>query len=415
MGVDVSLLAPDNWAVVDCVVVGAGQAGLASSYHLSSLGIEHVLLDRGEVAQTWRVARWDGFHLNTPNWATQLPGLGASDADPDAFAALVDVIALLENYAVEIDAPVRTGVEVTSLRRTPRGFELDVDGDSVRARAVVVASGAFQQPTARVAEVPSDVLQLHTAAYRRAGDLPDGAVLVVGSGQSGCEIAQELLEAGRVVHLSVGRCPWAPRRHRGRELIRWLVDVGMMDDSVHALPSPAARLAGNVTVSGAHGGVDCNPLLLETAGAHLHGRLTGFQDGRALFADDLSKSLESGLSFERDLRQRFDDYALDAGLDLPPHIPVEQKPHEPPNSSELSLEAEGITTVMWATGFRPAFGWIDIPVFDELGFPRADRGVTDVPGLTFVGLPWLHTRRSPLLLGVGDDAGYVAQAVAAAL
>jgi putative flavoprotein involved in K+ transport len=401
--------------MVDCVVVGAGQAGLASSYHLSSLGIEHIVLERGEVAQTWRVARWDGFHLNTPNWATQLPGLRASDAHPDEFAALGEVIGLLENYALDIDAPVRTGVDVTELRHTVRGFELDVDGDSVQARAVVVATGAFQQPTARVAEVPSEVLQLHTAAYRRAGELPDGAVLVVGSGQSGCEIAQELLEAGRVVHLSVGRCPWAPRRYRGRELIRWLVDVGMMDDSVDALPSPAARLAGNVTVSGAHGGVDCNPLLLEAAGAHLHGRLTGFRDGRGLFADDLAENLEKGMSFERDLRQRFDDYALAAGLDLPHHTPAEQKPHEPRSSSELPLEAEGITTVLWATGFRPAFRWIDIPVFDELGFPRARRGVTHVPGLMFVGLPWLHTRRSPLLLGVGDDAGYVARAVAAAL
>jgi putative flavoprotein involved in K+ transport len=401
--------------VVDCVVVGAGQAGLASSYHLSRLGIEHVVLERSRVAQTWRVARWDGFHLNTPNWATQLPGLWASDADPDAFAPLVEVIAMLENYASQIDAPVQNGAEVTALRRAERGFELNVDGDSVRARAVVVATGAFQQPTAAHAGVPSAVLQLHSAGYRRASDLPAGGVLVVGSGQSGCEIAQELLEAGRSVHLSVGRCPWAPRRHRGRELIRWLVDVGMMDDSVDALPSPAARLAGNVTVSGAHGGVDCNPLLLEEAGARLHGRSTGFRDGRALFADDLSENLERGLRFERELRRRFDDYARAADLDLPPHVPAEWEPQGPRVSSELALDAEGIAVVLWANGFRPAFGWIEIPVFDELGFPRARRGVTDVPGLVFVGLPWLHTRRSPLLLGVGDDAGYVSEAVAAAL
>jgi putative flavoprotein involved in K+ transport len=401
--------------VVKCVVIGAGQAGLASSYHLTRLGVEHVVFERGEVAQTWRVARWDGFHLNTPNWATQLPGLGASDADPDVFAPLAEVIALLEKYAVEIDAPVQSGVEVAALRRTAAGFELDVDGDSVQARTVVVTTGSFQQPTTFPAKGPSGVLQLHTSAYRRAGDLPEGGVLVVGSGQSGCEIAQELLEAGRSVHLSVGRCPWAPRRHRGRELIRWLVDVGMMDDRVDTLPTPAARLAGNVTVSGAHGGIDCNPLLLQAAGAHLHGRLTGFRDGRAVFADDLAENLEKGLTFERDLRQRFDDYARAAGLDLPQHIPVEQEPHEPRSSTELVIDAEGITTILWANGFRPAFGWIDIPVFDEFGFPRARRGVTDVPGLTFVGLPWLHTRRSPLLLGVGDDAGHVAQAVVAAL
>jgi putative flavoprotein involved in K+ transport len=401
--------------VDDCVVIGAGQAGLASSYHLTRLGIEHVLLERGRVAQTWRAARWDGFHLNTPNWATQLPGLRQTDTDPDAFAPLTEVIALLEDYAVEIEAPVRAGVEVTGLRHTARGFELDVDGDCVHARTVVVATGAFQQPTAPPLEAPSGVLHVHSSGYRHPGDLPAGGVLVVGSGQSGCEIAQELLESGRRVHLSVGRCPWAPRRYRGRDLIRWLVDVGMMDDSVDALPSPGARLAGNVTVSGAHRGIDCNPLLLEAAGADLHGRLTGFRDGRAIFADDLAENLQAGLTFERDLCRRFDDHALDTGLELTPHVPVEQQSQHARGGSELALAGEGISTVLWATGFRPAFGWIDIPVFDGLGFPRTRRGVTEVPGLMFVGLPWLHTRRSPLLLGVGDDAGHVAQEVAAAL
>jgi putative flavoprotein involved in K+ transport len=240
-------------------------------------------------------------------------------------------------------------------------------------------------------------------------------VLIVGNGQSGCEIGQELLDDGRALHLAVGRCPWAPRRHRGRDLIRWFLDAGMMDDTLDRLPSPASRVAGNVTVSGAKGGTDCDPLILEAAGAELHGRLTAIQGGRAVFADDLAPTLAKGLEFERDLRARFDRHALAQGLDLPPHVPPDppRRPHA--GRTELDLEAAAVTTVLWANGYRPAFGWIDLPIFDGLGFPRTRRGVTDVPGLAFVGLPWMHTRRSPLLLGVGDDAAHVAAATAAHL
>jgi putative flavoprotein involved in K+ transport len=399
--------------MVDCAVIGGGQAGLAASYHLGRLGVEHVVLERGRVAETWRSARWDGFHLNTPNWATRLPGFKPAGADPDSFAPLAEVIDMLEAYAERIDAPVRAGVEVTALRRVGTSFELDVDGDTISARSAIVATGAFQQPTsAPVTGLGDRVLVTHTSAYRSPGQLPEGGVLIVGSGQSGCEIAQELIDDGREVHLSVGRCPWAPRRHRGRELIRWMEDVGLLDDSVDALPSPSARVAGNVTVSGARGGCDCHPLLLEAAGAQLHGRMVGLRDGRALFADDLDDTLQRGLTFERDLRARFDEHAAKAGLDLPPHHPVSWPRRDRVDATELSFEARGVTTIMWANGYRPGFGWVQLPIFDNLGFPRARRGVTDVPGLAFLGLPWLHTRRSPLLIGVGGDAEHVAGAVA---
>ena len=400
--------------MIDCVVIGGGQAGLAASYHLRRRGIEHVVFERGRVAETWRTARWDGFHLNTPNWATQLPGLERSGVDPDAFASLPEVISLLEDYSDRIDAPLQTGVSVAGLRRRRGVFELDIAGDQVQARSLVVATGAFQQPTSALAAraAPDSVLQLHTSAYRNPSELPDGGVLVVGSGQSGCEISQELLDAGRRVHLSVGRCPWAPRRHRGRDVIRWMVDAGMMDATIDSLPSPGARTAGNATVSGARGGVDCHPLLLESAGAQLHGRLTGFRDGSAIFDDDLGANLQSGMAFERELRARFDEYADAAGLDLPAETPVEWPEADHTGVPELSLEGEGISVVLWANGFRPNFGWIDLPLFDELGFPRAHRGMSDVPGLVFLGLPWLSTRRSPLLLGVGEDADHVVTAIA---
>jgi putative flavoprotein involved in K+ transport len=400
--------------VEDCIVIGGGQAGLATSYHLRRLGVDHRVLERGAVANTWRTARWDGFHLNTPNWATQLPGAEPPGPDPDAFPPLAEVIAFMDGYADRIGAPVETGVKATALRRSAGAFALDVEGETVAARSVVVATGAFQQPTIppAVEGLPAGVQVLHTSDYRRPADVSPDGVLIVGTGQSGCEIAQELLDAGRTVHLAVGRCPWAPRRHRGRELVRWLVDTGMADDTPAVLPVPAARVAGNVTVSGVRGGVDVNPLILEAAGAHLHGRLTGFRDGAACFAGDLEASLEFGLGFERDLRARFDDHAAATGLDLPEHEPVELPNPRRDEAAELPLGPAGIDTVLLANGYRPAFGWIDLPLFDELGFPRTDRGMSEAPGLAFVGLPWMVTRRSPLLLGVGRDAGHVAGAVA---
>jgi putative flavoprotein involved in K+ transport len=405
-----------NPLVLDCVVIGAGQAGLATSYHLTKLGVEHVVLERGRVGETWRSARWDSFHLNTPNWCTQLPGLEISRSDPDAFAPLAEVVELLARYADRIDAPVRTA-EVTGLAKIRSGFELALADDTLAARSVVVATGAFQRPLSvgAAGAMGRQVIQMHTSAYRSPDDLPEGAVLIVGSGQSGCEIGMELLEKGRAVHLAVGRCGWMARRYRGRELMRWMVDIGATDETADVLPSPAARVAGNVVVSGAHGGRDCSALVLERAGARLYGRFEGVESGRAAFAADLEHSIEFGLTFQRNLALRFDEWAKNAGLELPPAPPEPNRPVRTHDTRELLLHRAGIGAVLWAGGFRPAFSWIDLPIFDDLGFPQAKRGVTTVPGLAFVGLPWLHTRKSPLLLGVGDDAKHVTTAIATQL
>ena len=402
--------------MIDCAVIGAGQAGLATSHHLHRLGIEHVVLERGRVAETWRTARWDSFHLNTPNWCTQLPGLDLAGADLDAFSPIGEVVETFDRYAADMGAPVQAA-DVTGLGPGERGFVLELEGDEVAARSAVVATGAFQQPLAiRAADdAPRGIHQLHTSAYRNPGDLPDGGVLIVGSGQSGCEIGLELLEVGRDVHLAVGRCGWFPRRYRGRELMRWFDDIGVLDDAPDVLPTPAARVGGNVVVSGSRGGRDCNALVLERAGARLYGRFQSFDSGRAAFAPTLDDALDFARAFERNLAVRCDEWAEAAGLELPRAVPEPERPVREHDPTELDLAREDVTTVLWAGGFRPAFSWIDFPIFDELGFPGTTRGVSEVPGLAFVGLPWLHARKSPLLLGVGDDAGHVAEAIAAHL
>jgi putative flavoprotein involved in K+ transport len=393
---------------VRTVVVGAGQAGLATSYHLTQRGHDHVVLERGLVGETWRAERWDGFALNTPNWTLQLPGFDYSGPDPDAFAPLADVIGYLEGYAESIPAPVRTGVEVARVRRTDKGFVVATSEGELEATNVVVAAGAYQRPTptSLTAQVPSDVFQLHTSKYRRPDQLPAGGVLVVGSGQSGCQIADELLSAGRAVYLSVGRCPWFPRRYRGRELVHWLIETGIADDTVESLPSQAARLTCNPPVSGNDGGHDCNPRWLARRGATLLGRVEGIENGVVRLGGALEESLASGDAFVAGFEQRVDELVLVSGLDVP-----EPEPHDPPApvrvTTELDLRDAGIGTVLWANGFRPDHSWIEGVETDDQGWPVHERGVSPVPGLYFVGLHWLHTRKSSLLFGVGEDAAYV--------
>jgi putative flavoprotein involved in K+ transport len=332
---------------VDTVVIGAGQAGLAASYHLSRIGREHVVLERGRVGERWRSERWDGFVLNTPNWAQRLPGFHYAGDEPDAFAPLAEVIAYLEGYAQSFGSPVREETEVSRVRRADGGFRVETNDGPFAARNVVVTAGAYQSPTASplTTSLPTDVHQLHTSAYKRPDQLPDGAVLVVGSGQSGCQIAEELLAAGRRVFLSVGRCPWVPRRDRGRELVHWLIETGFADETVDTLPSPAARLTCNPPVSGNDGGHDCNPRWLAARGAVLLGRVTGIAGHTAQIGGGLAESLTFGEEFVSTFRRRVDEYVAAAGLDVPEREPDED-PAPLPEIAELDLRREGITSVL---------------------------------------------------------------------
>ena len=392
---------------VETAVIGAGQAGLAASYFLTQSGREHVVLERGRVGETWRSQRWDGFYLNTPNFAQRLPGFHYAGPDPESFAPLPEVIAYLEDYARSFAAPVRGGVDVERVQRRDGRFRLHTSADALEAESIVVAAGAYQQPTptALAESVPADVFQLHTTAYRRPDQLPDGAVLVVGSGQSGCQIAEELIDAGRSIYLSCGHCGWLPRRYRGRELVEWLIDVGIADDTPDDLPSPAARLRCNPPVSGNDGGHDCNPRWLAAKGAILLGRVEAFDGSTVQIGDNLEESLAWGDEFSAQYRKQVDDYVSENGLDapdedVPPPAPVR-------SVSELDLARDRITTVLWANGFRPNHSWIEGVKIDAQGWPIHGAGVSPVTGLYFVGLHWLRTRKSSLFLGVGDDAEHV--------
>ncbi len=393
----------------ETVVIGAGQAGLSVSYHLSQAGRDHVVLERGDVADTWRTKRWDGFYLNTPKWTQQLPGREYAGPEPDEFSSLDEVISYFDDYAGSIPAPIRTGVDVTRVRPAGDTFEVEANDETLQAQNVVVATGAYPEPTPTplAADVPGDVFQLHTSEYRRPAQLPEGAILIVGGGQSGCQIADELMQAGRPIYLSVGRCPWIPRRYRGREILRWLVEIGFMDQTVDTLPSPAARLTCNPPVSGNDGGHDCHPRWLEERGAMLLGRVQELRGHTVVLAPGLEETLAQGDAFRVELIAKIDGHIAANGMDLPEQEPEAERPQSAPSVHEVDLRAAGISTILWSNGYRPEFRWIDAPLFDTDGWPIQKRGITTCPGLYFVGLHWLHTRKSSLLFGVGDDAEHV--------
>lgn len=396
-------------ARLDTIVVGGGQAGLAASYHLTERGREHLVLERGRVGETWQSQRWDGFCLNTPNWAQQLPGYHYRGDDPDAFAPLAEVVEYLEGYSSSFGAPVREDVDVTGLRQEGDGYLVETQDERFLAENVILATGAFQQPTPRAlgAESATDVFQLHTSAYRNPGQLPEGAILVVGAGQSGCQIADELLQAGRSVYLSAGRCPWFPRRYRGREIVGWALDIGLLDQTVDTLQSPAARLVCNPPVSGNDGGHDCHPRWLASRGAALLGRVRHIDGTRISFEPGLEETLLAGDTFVAELKRGIDAYIAAQGLTAPEDEADDEPPPPVPDTEELELERSGISTVLWATGFRPDYGWIHLPLADDQGWAIQQRGVTEYPGLYIVGLNWLHKRKSALFCGVGEDAEYV--------
>jgi putative flavoprotein involved in K+ transport len=399
---------------VGVVVIGAGQAGLATSHELTQRGVEHLVLERGRIGETWR-RRWDSFCLVTPNWSVQLPGHGYDGEDPDGYMPRDEIVAYLERYAATSKAPVREGVEVSSLRRLSgdQGYLLKTTLGRLEAQSVVVATGAYQKPhrPAGASSLPAGLLQIDVEGYRLPESLPQGKVLVVGSGQSGCQLAEELHEAGRKVYLSCGRAPWVPRRLGGRDIVWWLIESGIFDQPFESLQSPTARLISNPLATGHGGGHDLHLRTLHAMGVTLTGHFLGATGREARFAPDLAESLAWGDARHREFVDVFSKLAAQRGLE-PPEFD-EPGPFDARAPERLDLS--GLGAVIFAGGFRPDYrSWLPwAEAFDDLGFPLQRDGASIVlPGLYFAGVHFLRKRKSSLLCGVGEDAQIVASTIA---
>ena len=399
---------------VDVAIVGAGQAGLATSYYLSQAGIEHLVLDRAGVGDSWRSRRWDSFTLNIPNWSFTLPGFPYDGTDPDGFMLREEIVDRFARYARVINAPVENGVDVTALEQAADGtYQLSTPTGPIRARAVVVATGAYQRHQVPANTFDARILQLTTDQYRNPHELQEGGVLVVGAGQSGCQIAEDLLADGRRVWLASGSCGWMPRRYRGRDNVAWRMDMRMFDETVERL-GYESRHACPPIQTGVGRDRDLSLLTLREAGVTLTGRLLSADGTRVRLADNLPQNAARADDFARRFMARVDAYIVDAGIDAPPSAPFRVL-NVAAVPTALDLAAEHITNVIWSTGFRLDFSWIALDLNLRDDYPEQTQGVSHHHGLYFMGLQLMHTRKSGLIFGVGEDAQHVATAIAAHL
>ncbi len=399
---------------IEVVVVGGGQAGIAMSEHLSDRRVPHVVLERSRVAERWRSERWDSLVTNGPVWHDRFPGLEFTGLDPEDFASKDGVADYLATYAEKIGAPIRCGVEVTSVRRNTgrRGFRVRTSDGDIDARYVVAATGPFQRPVVPpVIPGDADLVQLHSSAYRNPAQLPEGGVLVVGSGSSGVQIADELRADGRRVYLSVGPHDRPPRRYRGHDFVWWLGVLGKWEASAPAQGAEHVTIA----VSGAHGGHTVDFRDLAGRGVTLVGRTESFDAGTVRFAPDLRDNIARGDANYLSLLDEADAYVERNGLDLPEEPGARVLGAYPESVTdplpELDLAAAGVRTVLWATGFTADYGWLRVDAFDENGRPRHQRGVSSEPGVYFMGLPWQSRRGSSFIWGAWHDAKYVADQI----
>jgi putative flavoprotein involved in K+ transport len=400
------------------IIVGGGQAGLSMSFCLKQRGIDHLIFEKHRIGHTWRTQRWDTFCLVTPNWQCKLPGFDYAGSDPRGFMLRDQIVRYIEDYASSFSPPIMEGVGVSKLRTADDGdgFALTTSSGDYTAEQVVVAVGGYHRPSIpRLAErLPDDILQLHSSQYRSPAQLPPGEVLVVGTGQSGCQIADDLHIAGRRVHLCVGGAPRTARRYRGKDVVEWLHDMGYYDLPVHQHPlKERVRAKANHYVTGRDGGRDIDLRKLALEGMKLYGRLKDIQGSTLHFAPELKKNLDQADEVAESIKTTIDKFIDKHGVTAPfeeRYKPVWQPAEE---TLELDFRKAGITSVIWSIGFQSDFGWVEVPVFDGKGYPCHERGVTNKDGLYFLGLPWLYTWGSGRFSGVARDAGYLAERIVA--
>lgn len=403
---------------VNTVVVGGGQAGLSVSHYLKQRYVDHVVLEQADKpGEAWRNHRWDSFALNTPRWQSRLPGGHYGADDPDGFMPRQEIVAHLDEMAQRL--PIRTRSRVVSVAREAASGDYVVsidDGENIRTRNVVVATGLYQTP--KIPELghdlPASIRQLHSDSYRNPDELLPGAVLVVGSAQSGAQIAEELYESGRKVYLAVGRAGRTPRRYRGKDANWWFARMGHYNRTVSELPSPRAKFAGKPHISGTKNGHTINLHQFARDGVTLLGRLEAIDGGIVRLKGDLHDNLLAADRVEAEFVKAVDSYVASTGMSAPAEtLPILCDGFGQRILTELDLAAAGITNVIWATGYAFDFSMIALPVTDGDGFPIQTRGVSAFPGLFFVGLPWLHNAKSGLIFGVGEDARYIADRISA--
>lgn len=404
--IDITLQEGDHYPAV---IVGGGQAGLSVSRHLTQAGVRHVVIERDSVAHEWRDGRWDAFTLVTPNWHCVLPGYAYDGQDPDGFMKRDEVYEWVRGYADTFDAPVAEGVEVRRIEKDADGaFTVHTSAGTITADSVTSATGGYHRPItpAWASELPESIMQLHSHHYRNAQQLPEGNILVVGTGQSGTQIAEDLHLEGRSVHLAVGRAPRVARFYRGRDCMTWLADMGVYDIPV-STRGLAKRESTNHYVTGRDGGRDIDLRAFATQGMMLHGRATGIDEGAIRFDDSLATNLDHADSVAESIKNDIDAYIAAEGIDAP----SEQRyaPVWTPEVQQTSVSLDELDAVVWAIGFRADWSWLgDLDVLDAEGHPAHDRGATAVPGFQFVGLPWLHTWGSGRFHAIARDAAHVA-------
>jgi putative flavoprotein involved in K+ transport len=396
---------------VNVAIIGGGQAGLATSWYLTQAKVDHVVLESGRVAETWRSRRWDSFCLVTPNQFIHLPGAKYDGPDPDGFMPLAEIVDYFQSWADSFDAPVGGNSRVTKLEADGAGFLLTLSSGTIKARTVVVATGAYQRAhrPAGAESLPRDVVQLLAEEFTNPAALPPGAVLVVGSGQTGCQLAEELHESGRKVFLACGRCFWVPRRMEGHDAVWWMADSGFMDRTPDKLPSPEARLLGNPQATGHDGGRDLNYRVLHDKGVELLGRYAGADGSKLRFGDDLAASVDFGDARLTDFLKFIEASCaakgtIAPGYQMPPPLRIKTR-------TQLDIARDHIGAVIWTSGYRPDYGWVKFPVFDGMGFPLQVDGRSTVAGLYFMGVHWMRKNKSPILYGVGEDAEVVARQI----
>jgi putative flavoprotein involved in K+ transport len=399
----------------DTLVVGGGQAGIAMSEHLSDQGIAHIVLERDRIAEKWRTGRWDSLVANGPAWHDRFPNQSFEDVDPYAFAPKDRIVQYFEDYVRRIKAPVRCGVTVNAVTQLPDGrFRAETSAGVIEARNVVSATGPFQVPVMpKVVPEHAGIFQVHSAGYKNPGQLPPGAVLVVGAGASGAQIAEELLKAGRKVFLSVGPHDRPPIRYRGRDFVWWLGVLGKWDATAKEPGTEHVTIA----VSGANGGRTVDFRRLAAEGMVLVGRTERFENNVLRFAGDLPANIAAGDRNYLSVLDEADAYLAAKGIELPEEPEARRIGPDPDCVTHpirsLDVPAEGISAIVWATGYALDFKWLQLPAFDEKGRPVHDKGISKVPGLYFVGMSWLSSRSSAFIWGAWRDAKRLAGHIAA--